>query len=143
MSNVRTHVGSLAMSSKAVEHLQANLGLLLRQRKISQQEFSRQVGMDRSFVSRILRLGVEAPSPSLDTLDLLASALGVSTASLISPALIPTPSQPASAPVNSATARQVSRLVEDFLLCGEADRATILREAAARVDAPNERSREA
>jgi transcriptional regulator with XRE-family HTH domain len=59
-----------------------NLRILRKQKGLSQEELAFQAGINRNYVGQIER---EEKSPTVDTIEKLASALGITPFSLLSP----------------------------------------------------------
>ena len=108
--------------------LSENLRILMEGRGINQAELARRARMAVTSVNRVFNALDNDVSPRLETLAGIARGLGVHASELLKTDL--------SAPLPAAheppftIARQVSRLVEDFLLSAPADRSELLRLAA-------------
>ena len=84
----------------------------MQSRSLNQVGLASLVGINQKTVSNILR---GSNSPSLEILEKIAVAFGISVAVLLSPGLrenLP----PARSSPSASTARDIARLVEDFLL---------------------------
>jgi transcriptional regulator with XRE-family HTH domain len=108
--------------------LNHNLLRLMEQRGINQAELARRARMPVTSVNRVFNALGKNVSPRLETLAGIARGLGVHAAEL----LMTDPSDPPPVPYEPpfTLARQLSRLVEDFLLSDPADRAELLRLAS-------------
>ena len=108
--------------------LSQNLRNLMEERGINQAELARRARMAVTSVNRVFNALDNDVSPRLETLAGIARGLGVHTSELLKTDLsspLPAPHEPP-----FTVARQLSRLVEDFLLSDSADRAELLRMAA-------------
>ncbi|MCA2999839.1 MAG: helix-turn-helix transcriptional regulator [Rhodocyclaceae bacterium] len=113
---------STAQSSQSlVETLVANLKAAMTAQKLTQNEMARRGSMPQTTIGRVLSGDT---APTLDTLAGLADALGVSPASLIDDGFDPSVYKQSDPP--HLLAKQVSRLVEDFMLCDARQRQKIL-----------------
>lgn len=109
------------MSNSLVETLVANLKAAMTEQKLSQNEMARRGSMPQTTIGRVLSGDT---APTLDTLAGLADALGVSPASLIDDGFDPSVYKRNDSA--HLLARQVSRLIEDFMLCDATQRQKIL-----------------
>ena len=110
------------------EVLSQNLRVLMEERGINQAELARRAQMAVTSVNRVFNALDNKVSPRLETVAGIARGLGVHASVLLQTrpsALAPSPHEP-----QFTVARQLSRLVEDFLVCAPAGRADLLRLAA-------------
>jgi len=115
-------------NSKIAQVLSRNLLGLMEARGINQAELARRAKMAVTSVNRVFNALDNDVSPRLETLAGIARGLGVHTSELLKTE----PSDPVPLPHEPpfTIARQLSRLVEDFLLSGPTERAELLRLAA-------------
>jgi transcriptional regulator with XRE-family HTH domain len=108
--------------------LNQNLRNLMDERGINQTELARRAKMAITSVNRVFNALDNDVSPRLETLAGIARGLGVHASELLKTEL----SAPLAAPHEPpfTVARQLSRLVEDFLLSAPAERSELLRLAA-------------
>lgn len=101
-----------------------NIKTLMEQRGFNQSELARRSNLALSTVNRVFHLLDNGVSPRLETIAGIARGLGVQAADL----LMTRPPVTVEAPhiVPHDLARQLSRLVEDFVLCDSEARASIL-----------------
>ncbi len=113
---------------KIAKVLSQNLRNLMDERGINQAELARRAKMAVTSVNRVFNALDNDVSPRLETLAGIARGLGVHPSELLKTEL----SAPLAAPHDPpfTVARQLSRLVEDFLLSAPADRSELLRLAA-------------
>lgn len=109
------------MPKSLVEVLVDNVKAYMAEHNLSQTEMSRLGGIPQNTISRLLKAD---NAPTLDTLEALSKTLGVPLASLLKSDFDPRDYKPAEPPY--FLARQVSRLVEDFMLCDPEKRKKIL-----------------
>ena len=114
--------------NKIGEILSQNLRRLMEARGVNQAELARRAKMAVTSVNRVFNALDKDVSPRLETLAGIARGLGVHTLEL----LMAVPPAPAPVPheLPSTVARQLSRLIEDFLLSGPEERTEMLRLAA-------------
>ena len=108
--------------------LSENLRALMEVRGINQAELARRAKMAVTSVNRVFNALDNDVSPRLETLAGIARGLGAHASDLLkaeASAAAPVPHEPP-----FTIARQLSRLIEDFLLCAPDDRAKLLRLAA-------------
>src|SRR5437899_1934536 len=117
------------MNHSALSVLIENLEGLCDKLGLSRAQLARRSGVAPRTVEYIFqtsRTG-SGSTPNLDTVESIARALGVSTSQLLSPDLkVPDMPPHADMPLHVANmrlARDLSRLVQDFVLCPEAERA--------------------
>jgi len=108
--------------------LARNLRSLMDTRGINQAELARRANMAVTSVNRVFNALENNVSPRLETLAGIARGLGVQAADLLKSELPAVISPPHEQPFT--VARQLARLVEDFLLCDTESRAGLLRIAA-------------
>lgn len=103
-----------------------NLTALLERHGLSQAEFARRSGVPATTLNRVINDLEGGLSPRLDTVEAIAQGFGLTVGDLLSGA-VPEGGTPADPPHNLA--RQLSRLVEDFVVCDAAGRIAVLRAA--------------
>jgi transcriptional regulator with XRE-family HTH domain len=108
--------------------LSQNLRKLMEARGINQAELARRAGMAVTTVNRVFNSLDKRVSPRLGTLAGIAMGLGVRASDLLKAELVT--EFPVAYEPPYTVARQVSRLVEDFLLSAPADRLELLRLAS-------------
>lgn len=97
-----------------------NIGQMLEQAGTSLNAFARQSGVPYATLQRLLSTKGDGMSPQLSTLEQIAAGLGVSVSALFQ-------DDAPRAPTPSPTlAKQVGRLVQDFLACPEPVRTQVL-----------------
>ena len=116
--------------------LNENLRNLMTHRGVNQAELARRSNMAVAAVNRVFNALENDVSPSLETLAGIARGLGVHASEL----LRPNSDAPPSAPHEPAfaIARQLSRLIEDFVLSGPNERLEILSLSAQSATKPAE-----
>ncbi|MFM1921669.1 MAG: helix-turn-helix protein [Candidatus Hydrogenedentota bacterium] len=94
------------------QELISNLSALMQARELNQSNLAKLVGVSQKTISNILR---GSNSPTLDVLERISAFFEIPVAVLLSPNLEanlpPVPQSPA-----ASTARDIARLIEDFLL---------------------------
>jgi transcriptional regulator with XRE-family HTH domain len=125
-------------SQDALSQLRLNLLKLMREHNLNQSELARRTVMSPKAINRLVTDTQEPHSPTLETLQALASGLNTTVAALLSPEF-EAPRQPTGTlNISPNIAKQTGRLVEDFLICSEEDRMKILvatAEAASKASA--------
>lgn len=119
------------MTDDATKNLVENLNGLLRSHGLSRAELARNIGIEQTTLNRIFNAKERGTTTSLETVSMLASGLNVTVSELLSSSKVE--------PLSDATqglllAKQLSRLIEDFLLSTSAGRAQILRIAQQEAD---------
>jgi transcriptional regulator with XRE-family HTH domain len=118
-------VGTQAVQSDLAAVLATNLHNLMAMQGTNQAELARRASMATTSVNRVFIALDNGVSPRLEALAGIARGLGVHPSELLKE----DPAIPAASPYEPprTIARQVSRLVEDFLLCAPEQRLEILR----------------
>ncbi len=127
-------IGLAHSAGTAAQNLRENLLRLLADNDISQSELARRTGMAPKAINRLVAPEDNAHSPTLETLQLLASGLNTNVPALLSPYLTVQVQEPATLTKSPNLARQTGRLVEDFLLASPEDRRSLLAAAAEAAD---------
>jgi transcriptional regulator with XRE-family HTH domain len=96
----------------------------MEKQEINQSELARRANMALSSLNRAFNALDNNVSPRLETLAAIARGLGVQASDLLKADLASV--VPIQQDSNFALARQLSRLVEDFLLCSASDRTELL-----------------
>lgn len=107
----------------ATEAFIANIKTLLQRSGMSQSDFCRRSGVPPTTLSRLINES-EDVTPRLDTVEAIARGFGVSISDLCSehcPEESAMPSSP------RQLAKQLGRLVDDFISCTEAGKLAVLR----------------
>lgn len=113
------------MSSTISEVVAANLEAVMSEQKISQYALSKRSGVPQATVSRILR---RIHTPGLEVLEALANGLGVPLTPLITSEFDHSKLPKAETPERpQLLGRQLSRLVQDFMLSDMEKRQRILQ----------------
>jgi transcriptional regulator with XRE-family HTH domain len=116
----------------AQSQLRNNLLALLQEHELNQSELARRCGIQAKTINRLLAPDEEAHSPTLETLESVASALDLTVAELLSPqfkAGAPRPAQIKAQPQTLGV--KVGALVEAFIACDERDQRSVLKLAEA------------
>ena len=114
--------------SEVSKLLGENLRKLMGERRVNQAELARRAKMPVTSVNRVFNAVDNNVSLRVETLAGIARGLGVHASELLKPG--PTTAVPAPHEPPFTTARQLSRLIEDFLLCTPTERIELLRLAA-------------
>jgi transcriptional regulator with XRE-family HTH domain len=108
----------------ATEAFIANINTLLKRSGLSQSEFSRRAGVSQTTFNRLINESPEESTPRLDTVEAIARGFGVSISELCSAAC---PESPAISQSPRSLAKQLGRLVDDFVSCSDEGKRAILR----------------
>ncbi len=114
------------MPLSAVNNFRRNTLHQLEARQLSQNEFAQISGVPQSTLQRLLAPGSTA-TPSLSTVESIARGFGIDIADLVGSV----GRVPVALTTQGVVAKQIGRLVEDFLSSNERARITILRTAEA------------
>jgi transcriptional regulator with XRE-family HTH domain len=120
------------------EALLRNLTGLLASHGITQAEFARRAGVPATTLNRVVNELESGLSPRLETVESIAKGFGITVSALLAGEELPAGAHLAATP--NAVARQLSRLVEDFLYSDEDGKMEVLR-AAEQAAAAAERRR--
>lgn len=127
---------AMLASSDAQQILRDNLREIMGAQGLGQAQLAAMSGLSHRSITGVLSEGEQQHAPTLDTLQSIAAALGTSVAELLTQCKAE-PQHHLSA-YSSLLARQLSRLIEDYLACSAEGRKTILAICAEQVDAwPN------
>ena len=110
----------------AAETVIANIRILLKQNGLNQSEFCSRSGVPQTTFNRLRNQYPNEASPRLETIAVIARGFGVSIAELCTD---PCSANPIAPPSPRALAKQLGRLVDDFLSCTEERRQAVLRYA--------------
>lgn len=124
------HQSGTGTVSSALEQLRHNLENVIESEGISQSEWARRCDVSPRAINRLL---VDDHAPTLDTLESVATGLGLSVAQLLSPNFKVSPATAATGPLSEpgSTALQIGTPVESFLALRDHDRNAVLALARA------------
>lgn len=115
------------MPASINETLIANVRALLKAQSITQAQLAKRSGLPTTSINRVF-LGTDQ-SPRLETVAALAKGFQISIAALLSSDGLNDSPQPTFGPVFTS-AKEIGRLVEDYVLCDEAGKNAVLKLAA-------------
>ena len=117
----------MTLPKTSSEALLRNLTGLLASHGITQAEFARRAGVPATTLNRVINELESGLSPRLETVESIAKGFGITVSALLAGEELPTGASLAVTP--HAVARQLARLVEDFLYSDEDGRMEVLRAA--------------